>query len=693
MIIAFDTETTGIDVFHGARPFFVSMTYDDESQVYWDWTECVDARTREVKPPQSDLDEIWERLEAADAVVGQNILFDVHAMRRHDARYDQFPWHKTNDTLIGAHLLGSNQQKDLTTLAARYLKVDISRYEDELHNAVKKARSYCQLKANEEELGWWAVADENRKDMPTSGGKVWKSDYWLPRAMYLQVPWVREEHPEWESLLRDYGNADTAVTLAVDQVMQSEIDRLEVKAHYRSRMDILPVLYRMKEDGITVVRGELDSLTEKYKEVSADSGRMCSNIAASFDYDLQLPTGSVNKSLSTFMFDVLKVPPVYSKKSKTDNPTLNKDAMAEYLTVLPERSKSLAFVKALLTKRKVDTSLSYMDSYRRFGLPVWRCDEESGTDYECDQVFRLHPSINPVGTDVTRRSSSAPNEQNISKKKDSEGHSLRMAFGPAPGREWWSMDYENIELRIPAYEAGEQAMIDLFENPDDPPYFGSNHLLAAHVLWPKEFEEWQSEKNGYSFKDKFKDTLYSWTKNGNFAVQYGAMKESGTADRAYHQKGAQEKIEKRLGRISDLNKFMIDHANRYGFVYTMPDKTVDPRKGYPVMCTRSEYGKIRPTVPLSYHVQGTAGWCTGKALVRCHAQLEEWNSWSGSRDYRVVAEVHDELVFDFPAGGRKNLPKVLKLAALMRESGDDIGVPLKVSIEYHPRSWGKSEEY
>lgn len=677
MLISFDVETTGLDLFHGARPFFASVTFEDDTQKWWGWS--VDPMTRQVKTPQDDLDEIFEIIQSADSIVGQNIRFDVHAMTRLDSRFAAWPWDKTDDTLIAAHLLGSNQQKDLTTLAVRYLKVDISKYENDLHEAVKKARSYCKRKEFIEEFGEWALADEDRPDMPSAGSKVWKADYWLPKVMYDRFEWVREEHPEWAILLQEYCNADTAVTMAVDKVMKSEIKRLEVEGQYRSRMQILPVIWRMEEDGLTVIEKNLDELTAHYLEVSQTNGDLCHGIAHSLGYDLVLPKTSVNKSLSTFMFDVLKVPQYRKKKAKTDNPTLDKNAMAEYLTVLPERSKGLAFVRALTKKRKVDTSLSYMESYRRFGIS------------EGNGVFRLHPSINPVGTDVTRRSSSAPNEQNISKQKDEQGINLRHAFGPGPGREWWSMDYQNIELRIPAYEAGEQAMIDLFEHPDDPPYFGSNHLLAAHILWPREFEE--CLRKGESFKDRYKDTLYSWTKNGNFAVQYGAIKESGTADRAYHQQGAQEKIEKRLGKISDLNRFMIDHAERHGFVYTMPDKTVDPRKGYPVMCTRTEYGKIKPTVPLSYHIQGTAGWCTGKASIRTHDYLESVNRAISKRDYFIVAEVHDELVFDFPAGGKKNLPKINKLKALMEMSGDDIGVPLTVSVSYHPHNWGEESKW
>ena len=50
---------------------------------------------------------------------------------------------------------------------------------------------------------------------------------------------------------------------------------------------------------------------------------------------------------------------------------------------------------------------------------------------------KLHTSLNMCGTDTLRWSSNNPNSQNISKK---EGFNLRYAFGPAPGREWWSLD-------------------------------------------------------------------------------------------------------------------------------------------------------------------------------------------------------------------------------------------------------------
>jgi DNA polymerase I-like protein with 3'-5' exonuclease and polymerase domains len=74
-----------------------------------------------------------------------------------------------------------------------------------------------------------------------------------------------------------------------------------------------------------------------------------------------------------------------------------------------------------------------------------------------------------------------------------------------------------------------------------------------------------------------------------------------------------------------------------------------------------------------------------RAMVRCDEYLSELPN------HFTIMQVHDELVFDFPKGRTPtaNLPKVLKLKALMEESGKDIGVPLKVDYAYHPHNWAK----
>ena len=201
------------------------------------------------------------------------------------------------------------------------------------------------------------------------------------------------------------------------------------------------------------------------------------------------------------------------KRTDSGALSMDKEVIEDWEMTLPANSKPLLFIKNLGAKRKRDTAVSYMNAYERFWVPLG-----------VSLWYRLHPSLNPTGTTTLRWSSSNPNEQNISKKED---FNIRSCFGPAPGREWWSMDGKNLELRIPAYEANEREMIALFERPDEAPYYGSNHLLNFHTvyenLWNKELAEVGFDKVGPHCKKKYASTWYQWCKNGGFAKQYGGQ--------------------------------------------------------------------------------------------------------------------------------------------------------------------------
>src|SRR5690606_34169720 len=133
-----------------------------------------------------------------------------------------------------------------------------------------------------------------------------------------------------------------------------------------------------------------------------------------------------------------------------------------------------------------------------------------------------------------------------------------------------------------------------------------------------------------------------------------AVESSGTADRAFRVKGAQKIVAQRLTKKSELNRYWINYAQRHGQVETVPDVTVNPDKGYPLKCPTDQYGNVRPTVPLNYHVQGTACWIMARAMVKVQEYFDNI-----SIDARIVMNVHDEIVIDLPyRANRGNLPKV-----------------------------------
>ncbi len=537
-MISIDTETTGVDFYHGARPFFVTICREDGEQSWWEWN--VDPMTRRVEIPEEDLRDVARTVRDADLLVLQNAKFDVKALSIAGADFgmeEGWPWEKTRDTLLAGHLLASNQPHDLTSMAIQYLGVDIQPYEDALHTACEETRRLARSRFPN-----WRIARTDDPSMPSAKGSVWKYDTWLPRCLAEKMQ-LKDGHPWWR-LLREYANMDSATTLALWKAQEQEIRRRGLWEIYLARLQVLPVAQAMESHGVTVSKTRLEELRKKYSIDSGKAAKECVDIAGSLDSELVLPKSGNNSSLSTFVFGPLGLQPL-KRSEKTGAPSLDKGVLEHYEATLDPDTKQFKFVKALAGKRKRDTALAYMQSYERF----WLRNGSGGW-------FILHPSLNPTGTDTLRWSSTSPNEQNISKKED---FNLRYVFGPAPGREWWSLDAKNIELRIPAYKSGEQELIAVFDRPDDPPYFGSYHLVVFDTLHPAMFAE-----HGKKCKDLYESTWYQWTKNGDFAVIYGAQE--ATADRTYHVAGAFKQIRHRFPKIAALSDRMIQVAEKQGYV-------------------------------------------------------------------------------------------------------------------------------
>lgn len=706
MLESLDTEVTGVDLYHGATPYLVTFCDEEFNNTFYEWD--VNPLTREVKVPKIDAEEIAHRILNADRLLLQNPKFDVAALLPILPEGFVWPWDITLDTLMAAHLLASNHAKDLTSLGIEYCAVDISGFEALVEEATKACRDI--VTATGSRYSDWRIAKAGLPEMPSAKEKVWKFDMWLPRAMAKRkVPGWK---PEWLTVTQDYANTDSATTIGVFKVQEELLRERGLWRIYEERLKLLPIIHGMERRGVVINKERLDKLSEQYTEESRAANNKCINIAKSYNHELTLPKSGNNKSLTTFVFEVLKLP-ITKVSKKSGNPSLDKTVLEEYEAILPSNSKPLRFVQNLRAKRKRDTALSYMEGYKKYWVPliggVWNGPMNSQghlTDESTAVWYTIHPSLNPTGTATLRFSSSNPNEQNISKQGMYEGDSatLRYLFGPAPGREWYCMDAANIELRIPAYESNEVEMIELFEKPNEPPYYGSQHALNFSVvfpeIWEKIMKEVGPEKCGRTCKERYKSTNYQWVKNGGFAVQYGAVNRDdgeGTADRAFHKPGAHSLLKQKFSRLEKLNSYWIKFAEKHGYVETMVDKSLGVDRGYPLLCTRSERGYILPTVPLNYHVQGTAMWWMCKAMIRCQAYIDDYNAGKPEdKHINICLQVHDELDFDFPvnvdkSGKNLNIPIVYELAAEMVKSGDDIGVPVPVKAEHHPFNWSEGE--
>lgn len=744
MIISLDTECTGLDLASGAMPFLVTTCSDDDVIRYWEWdVNPLTRRPAGISP--GDIDDIRQLMDDAELIYLQNAKFDARALLTIGL---ELPWDKVRDTLVMGHLLESNHPHDLTRMCIDYLGVDIEPYEVTIRMVTQECRAIVRRLYPS-----WRIAQEGAEGMPSVTGsskrdedRPWKNDMWLPRALAKRMPdgsmreGLRSAPESWLTACSRYANADSDHTLHLGLEMERLIHQRGLWSIYEHRLHLPRVACEMEQYGVTVIGSYTRATIQSYERYVAEAADVLTAIAAGYGHDLRLAEGAaLNDNMREFFYgsvkgrclrcghvktfkhwngerpdssicskcakgtkrragatcylDIEKKPNLglrVIKGKKTGNASLDKSVMQDYITSLD--GEPLEFIRILTSKRKRDTDLTYMQAYCRFWLPV-----RGSLGY-----YRIHPSLNPCGTDHLRWSSSNPNLQNVGKQEDTcdecdgngcdycEGTgrtrvSVRSCFGPAPGREWWSMDFQNIELRIPAYESGEKSMIELFERASEPPYFGSYHCLNASIVYPDLF--WPLAESEGEFKKLYKSTEYQWCKNGGFALQYGCGEAK--ADATFRRRGAYRMLREKLPKITELNQHYIDMAERSGYVETLPDRSVDPERGYPILASRTEDGRVLSTTPFNYHVSGTACWCKNTALVRCSDQCVEWRR--GGFDAHIALEVHDEIIFDFPRGTsmEDNLPRAMMLKSLMEQSGEDLvpRIPTPVSVEYHSESW------
>lgn len=695
MILALDTETTGLDLYHGCKPFVVTTCDADGNQLLWEWP--VDPFTRQPSIPSEDLEQIRDLIVSAETLVFQNAKFDVTALRSvglFAESWDPFPWEKVEDTLVAGHMLYTSRPHTLDKMVLQYLDEDITHHERQLKHHVEAARREVRKKSFEEVYGVWSIAKKGTEGMPSARDKMWQADMWLPLALATELE-CEPNHP-WYHCTERYANADSYWTLRLWAEMRPLVERRKLWKIYRRRMKVVPIADGIERRGVTgsVERtAELASQFRGHREMYVED---CQRIAAFYDYELEMPRSGNNQSLLTFVFDVLKLPVVKrtprTEKGGGDNPAFDKDVIEVYEKELPADHVARGFIESLQKKRKLDTGLQYLESYSRFWIPTGVRNKKGEQCW-----FRIHPSLNPCGTVQLRWSSNNPNTQNISKQ---EGFNLRECFGPAPGREWWSLDAQNIELRIPTFESDERELMDIFLRPKDPPYYGSYHLAIFDLLHPALFRE-----HGVKCKDLFESTWYQWVKNGNFAVIYGCQRRK--ADATYKVSGAFDLIRHRFPKIAQLADRQAELAYKWGYVETIPDKRIDPDRGFPIMASRTNEGGVLPTTPLNYHVSGTAMQWTQEAMIYSEEHLSAWRS--RKFDAWIALQVHDELVFDLPLSRvdpeedlrrerergsfleqreyRSNLGRVRVLQREMEKCGEGINVPTPVGVEYNRDNW------
>jgi DNA polymerase I len=275
---------------------------------------------------------------------------------------------------------------------------------------------------------------------------------------------------------------------------------------------------------------------------------------------------------------------------------------------------------------------------------------------------RVHTSYSLSGAQTGRLSSTDPNVQNIPIRTEI-GRQIRDAFVADDGNVILAADYSQIELRLAAHMADVGALREAFENGED------IHARTAREL----FGEVNRDTRGRA-------------KTINFSILYGisrwglAKRLESTPDEAQAMIDAYFKS---FPGISNYIRETLESVREKGYSTTLfGRKTWFPR-------IKSGNGAERQgseRAAINAPIQGTSADIIKRAMARMDGALAA----AGLANVRMLLQVHDELVFELPAGDVAAASDVIRtVMAGAAEPAVKLSVPLGVDIGTG-KSWGEA---
>lgn len=542
-------------------------------------------------------------------VVFHNAKFDIRALSTIGI---DFHW-DFEETLLASHCYSSADNHGLKELAIKYLDYSDAD-EHHLHQQVIKARNKARL------LGW-KLHDSTY------------ADYWVPYQLSGDLS------------LENYATKDAERTMLLWQLYEPLLDELDLRQGYEREKELLKVVYKMENDGITINMDTLKN-TKSFLEKEITKTKIRANHYLKKESLLVINLDSPKQLIDILHTDKGFNLPVVKTTDKGGTST-DKEVLRELFDKSEEDTTQYKFLKQLLMKRSMNSAIGYLKGYEKL------CYEVKG-----DVTYaRLYPSLNQTGTKTTRFTSSNPNGQNISKKTGVKFEEdkfsipkLRDVFGPMPGKVWYSIDYSQLELRVFAAVSKEQSLIDALNAGYD------FHGFVASQIFGKSMDE-------------VEDSERTIAKNVNFALIFGAG-----PDKVNATAGIPNAYELFAGQFPNAIAYMqkvIREVKRLGHL-----RTVD---GY-----RLDVSRSAPYKGVNYLVQGTAGRIVKSSMVKIGN--EDWFDW---KSIRLVLQIHDELIIEVDEHSPYNSPQYIhRIMSLMSEAGLDMGINTPVDADIITTDWG-----
>jgi DNA polymerase-1 len=423
---------------------------------------------------------------------------------------------------------------------------------------------------------------------------------------------------------RDYSCEDVDVTWRLMDDMAPALDASGMRELFDTiEVPLVQVLADMEWEGIAI---DLDWFASLKARFQRERERVEEQIyeAAGERFNI-----NSNPQLRTILFEKLGLP--VKKKTATGPST---DA-----SVLQELADEGHEIPTLLMEYRELFKLegTYVDALPRLVHP---------------RDGRLHTSYNQTVAATGRLSSSDPNLQNIPIRREL-GRDIRRGFVPRAGHRLLSADYSQIELRLLAHLSGDPAFVEAFLAG------GDIHKQTAAVIFGVDLADVTSE-------------MRARAKTINFATIYGQGPFALARQLKIPQAEAKAFIETYFTRFAGVKAFLdrcVVEAKERGYVETIFKR----RRWVPELKDRNfNIRAFGERVAANAPIQGSAADLIKIAMLRIHAALP-----TAVPAARMLLQVHDELVFEVPAGDVDALSALVKQEM---EGAARLAVPLLVEV-------------
>ena len=392
----------------------------------------------------------------------------------------------------------------------------------------------------------------------------------------------------------EYAAEDADITLQLKHVIAPMVETREVgEVLQKIELPLIPVLADMEYEGVKVDEAFLANYSV---ELQTDLILLRDAIweMAGQEFNIDSP-----KQLGEILFTKLGLPG--AEKTKTGQFATGEEILSKLEKEHPIAAKLLDYRE--ITKLKS----TYVDSLPNLINPV---------------TGRIHTTFNQTIASTGRLSSVNPNLQNIPIRTD-RGQQVRKAFVARDADHVLvSADYSQIELRLVAEIANEEAMLEAFTKGID-----IHQATAARVY-------------GVALEDVTRE-MRSKAKMVNFGIIY-SISAFGLSQRlGVPRREAAELIENYFAQYPGIKGYMsstLEFAREHGYV-----KTMMGRRRY-LKDINSRNFTIRGFAEreaINSPVQGSAADLIKMAMIGIHQEFKDKNLRS-----KMTLQVHDELVFD-----------------------------------------------